>query len=89
MPRVAFTPNLQRHVDCAPGQTSGATVGEALEAVFVENPTVRRYVLDDQGTVRTHMVIFVNGRQIHDRTRLSDRVNDDDEIYVMQALSGG
>lgn len=32
----------------------------------------RPYVLDDQGAVRRHMVVFVNGRQITDRTRLSD-----------------
>ncbi|HLB35267.1 MAG TPA: hypothetical protein VJL31_01715 [Gemmatimonadales bacterium] len=32
----------------------------------------RPYVLDDQGAVRRHMVVFVNGRQITHRTRLSD-----------------
>ena len=32
---------------------------------------------------------FVNGRPIQDREGLSDGVAPDDEIYVMQALSGG
>ncbi len=35
------------------------------------------------------MNIFVNGQQIADRVHLSDAVADTDELYIMQALSGG
>jgi hypothetical protein len=35
------------------------------------------------------MVVFVDGRQVRDRRRLSDPVPHDGEIYVAQALSGG
>jgi hypothetical protein len=89
MPTVTFTPNIQRHVSCPPAGVEGKTVREALEAVFRENPEARGYVLDDQGAVRQHMVVFVNGRQIRDRQHLSDAVPDNAEIYVAQALSGG
>jgi hypothetical protein len=89
MPTVSFTPNIQRHVSCPPAGVEGATVREALEAVFRENPRARGYVLDEQGAVRPHMVVFVDGRQIRDRQRLSDPVPTDGEIYVAQALSGG
>ncbi len=89
MPTVVFTPNLQRHVKSPPARVAGATVSEALQAVFASNPAVRGYLLDDQGRVRKHMSIFVDGQQIGDRIALSDPVNDDSEIYVMQALSGG
>jgi len=89
MPRVVFTPNLQRHVACPPTEASGATVREALEAVFAGNPRARGYVLDDQGELRPNMVVFVDGEQVADRAGLSDPVRPDGEIYVMQALSGG
>ena len=89
MPRVVFTANLQRHVSCPPVEVAGATVREALEAVFAGNPMLRSYLLDDQGQVRKHMSIFVDGEQLHDRQRQSDRVTADGEIFVMQALSGG
>ncbi len=62
---------------------------EVLERVFATNPAVRTYVLDDQGAVRRHMVVFVNGRQIRDRAHQSDPVPADAEVCVMQALSGG
>lgn len=89
MPRVVFTQNLQRHLSCPPGLVAGDTVREALDAVFAAHPRLRGYVLDEQGEVRQHMVIFVNGSQILDRITLSDPVPADAEIYVLQALSGG
>jgi sulfur-carrier protein len=67
----------------------GDSVRAALDAVFARNPRLRGYVLDDQGALRRHMMVFVDGQQIQDRERLSDPVRPASEIYVMQALSGG
>jgi sulfur-carrier protein len=89
MPTVSFTPNIQRHVNCPPTSVEGETAREALEAVFRGNPRARTYVLDEQGAVRPHMVVFIDGRQVRDRQQLSDPVPHDGEIYVAQALSGG
>ena len=89
MARVVFTPNIQRHVACPQTDAAGHTVREVLANVFAENPQARGYVLDDQGTLRRHVAIYVNGRPIGDRVRLTDPVAADDEIYVFQALSGG
>jgi sulfur-carrier protein len=89
MPRVVFTSNLQRHVACPECDVGGATVAQALAAVFAEAPQVREYVLDEQGHVRKHVAIYVDGRRIADREYLSDGVAPGSEIYVMQALSGG
>ena len=89
MVRVAFTRNIQRHVSCPEQSVQAATVREALEAVFRTIPGARGYVLDDQGALRRHMAVFVDGVQIEDRSGLSDAVPDGSEIYVMQALSGG
>jgi molybdopterin synthase sulfur carrier subunit len=89
VPEVVLTQNLQRHVACPSMHLPGTTVSEVLQALFAEHPQVRSYVLDDQGALRHHMVIFVDGRQIRDRERLRDPVSPDSEIYIMQALSGG
>ena len=89
MPTITFTQNIQRHVSCPPANVDGQTVRQALEAVFEKNPQARGYVLDDQGGVRPHMVVFVDGQQIRDRQNLSDPVRENGEIYVAQALSGG
>jgi len=89
MPTVTFTPNLQRHVDCPPQHVEAASVRAALEQVFAGNARARGYVLDDDGALRHHMIIFVDGAPVRDRRGLGDAVRQDSSIYVMQALSGG
>lgn len=89
MAKVTFTPNIQRHVACPATTAPGGTVREVLDAVFTGNPRARGYVLDDQGALRRHMTIFVDGHVITDRERLSDPVSADGSVYVFQALSGG
>ena len=89
MAKVVFTPNIQRHVALPEAQASGRTVRDVLDAVFAEHPQARGYVLDDQASLRKHMTIFVDGRMIRDRARLTDAVSEASTVYVFQALSGG
>lgn len=89
MPRVSFTPNLQRHVELPPREVAGASVRELLDAVFEQEPRARGYVVDERGALRPHMNVFVDGAPIKDRVGLSDAVGARGEVYVMQALSGG
>lgn len=89
MAKVVFTPNIQRHVICPEAEAAGRSVREVLDNVFVSNPQARSYVLDDQAALRRHMTIFVDGRAIRDRVRLSDPITPSSTVYVFQALSGG
>lgn len=86
---LSFTPNLARHLECPDAAIDGGTVREALGEYFRSNPLVRGYVLDDQGALRKHVAIFLNQELIKDRRHLSDAVGDGDEIFIVQALSGG
>ncbi|MFZ5557518.1 MAG: MoaD/ThiS family protein [Pseudomonadota bacterium] len=89
MARVSFTAALRRHVEAPPARIDGSTVREVLERYFADRPQVRSYVLDDQGAVRKHVAIFLNQTPLQDRAAQSDPVRENDEIYVIQALSGG
>ena len=89
MPQVKFTQQLERHLAAPSVDVAGATVREVLENAFRENPKLRGYVLDDQGRLRKHVVVFVDGQVIGDRCELSDSVAPSSELLVMQALSGG
>ena len=89
MPPVSFTRALERFLEASSAEVDGVTVGEALLAVFASRPALRGYLLDDQGALRRHVAVYVNGRLVSDRVRLSDPVGARDEIYVFQALSGG
>jgi molybdopterin converting factor small subunit len=89
MPRVVFTSNLQRHVNCPETEVAADTVRTALAQVFAAQPQARGYVLDEQGHLRKHVAVFVDGQRVRDRETLSDPVREASEIYVMQALTGG
>jgi molybdopterin converting factor small subunit len=84
--RVVFTSHLQRFVSCPEHEVEGATVAAALRPIFEGNPRLRDYIIDDQGALRKHVVLFVDGR----RTReLNESIMPASEIHVLQALSGG
>src|SRR6266850_2549414 len=85
LPLLVFTSNLQRHVSCPARDAAGETVSAVLQEVFDQEPRIRGYVLDEQGELRKHVFIFVDGQ----RARLSNPVGEESEIYVLQALTGG
>ena len=89
MVTVRFTRNLQRHVSCPTEQVSATTLREALDAYFKAREVARDYVLDERGTLRKHMAAFINGRQIEDRRHLTDRLEEEAVIDIVQSLSGG
>lgn len=86
---VRFTRNIQRHVLCPSRDVAGTTLREVLDEYFRSNEQARGYVLDDQGRIRHHMVVFIDGEQVRDSDSLSDPVQPNAVIDVIQALSGG
>ncbi len=89
MVMVHFTSNLRRHVDSPSVECSGATVKDVLDQVFKVHDRLQTYVLDDQGGLRKHMSVLLDGQAVKDRATFSDSVSGIKEIWVMQALSGG
>ena len=89
MPTLSFTSNLTRHTRCPEAVFEAETVAQLFDRYFSQWPEVRGYVLDDQGAVRNHVIVLVDGRSLHDRRRLSDVLGSESEVFVIQALSGG
>jgi molybdopterin synthase sulfur carrier subunit len=89
MVTVSFTPHLQRHLHIASATTPPGTLRTVLDHVFATHPGLRSYLLDDQGGVRHHLAIFINGETALDRRTLADPVPDAAEVHILQALSGG
>ena len=89
MATVRFTRNIQRHVECPTREIPGSTLRAVLDQYFSANERARGYVLDEQGRIRQHMVVFIDGEMVRDRDSLSDAVGPHSMIDVIQALSGG
>ena len=63
----------------------GTTVGEVLRELEQRYPPVTGWILDEQGRVRSHVNVFVNGERTGEDTPLAP----DDEIQVLPSISGG
>jgi molybdopterin converting factor small subunit len=89
MPRVEYAPALTRHVACAPQDVEAATLRQALAKSFEAAPAMRNYVLDEQGAVRKHVAVFLNGNMVTDRVNIDVPLAAGDKVMVIQALTGG
>ena len=63
----------------------GGSVGEVLRALEKEHPRTLGWVLDEQGQIRRHVGVFVNG----ERTREDAPLTPDDVVHVLPAITGG
>ncbi len=90
MPKVYFTQVLKRFYPALEAVEIGHTcIRDIVMALEDKYPGITHFLLDDQGELRTHVNIFVGEAPIKDRQGLSDVCQADDDLYIMQALSGG
>ena len=90
MPLVKFTKNLQRFFpNLETVQVDGEDIAAVVGALDELYPGLAAYLVDDQGTLRQHVNIFIGEDLIQDPKTLSDKVKDEDQVYILQALSGG
>lgn len=89
MARIAFTAHLAAVGPTEAASYGGSTLAEVLETVGADYPQLLGYVLDDQGRIRKHIAIFVDGRMRPRETALAVPLDETSDVYVFQALSGG
>jgi molybdopterin synthase sulfur carrier subunit len=70
-------------------EQSYETVGDALLALREKSPAALDRIMDEQGVVRRHVNIFVNGENIRFLDGLASPARDGTTIVVLAAVSGG
>ncbi|WP_374312561.1 MoaD/ThiS family protein [Dongia sp.] len=89
MAKISFTAHLRKVAPAGATEVAAASLGDALDQVFARAPRLRSYVVDEQNRLRCHVVIFINGIKLPPENWSAQRLGADDDVYVMQALSGG
>jgi molybdopterin converting factor small subunit len=90
MATVKFTSALQRFFPhLAETQVRAQDVKNLLSEIEALHPGIGSYLVDENGSLRQHVNIFLEGELIQDRKSLTDKVGENDEILIFQALSGG
>ncbi len=73
-------------VDVEPGNT----VGDALDALLAEHEALESRVLTDQGELREHINVLLNGSNVAvDGDGLDTTLEDGDELALFPPVSGG
>lgn len=90
MSEVKFTSNLKRFFPALESfETNADSILEITKQAESRYPGICNYLLTDSGALREHVNIYLNDSLITDRQSLSDKIREDDRIYIMQAISGG
>lgn len=85
--RVRIPTPLRSYTGGAANVTAaGDTVAEVLADLDRQFPGIRFRVVDEQGRLREHMTVWLDGERCRD---LTASLGDLDELVLMQALSGG
>jgi len=63
----------------------GDSLGEVLRELERRYPRLEGWVLDEHGTIRRHVNVFVNG----ERGRADTSVSADARVHVLPSISGG
>jgi molybdopterin synthase sulfur carrier subunit len=91
---MAITVKLPTQLrDAAGGATSaaveGATVGEALSALYAQHGELRERLSDGDGGLRRFVNVYLAGEDIRFLEGLDTPVSDGDELTVLPAVAGG
>jgi molybdopterin converting factor small subunit len=67
-------------------EAAGATLADLLADLDRQYPGLRFRMVDEQGAIRPHIRVFVNGEQVFDP---GHALRASDALQIVQALSGG
>lgn len=88
--RLLLPAALRRYAgDEAEVEIHGATLGEALDGLATRFPQLERRLRDEQGQLRPHVLLFVDGVGVRGGSPMETPVADGAEVFVAPAVSGG
>ena len=84
--KVLIASPLRSYTGADEVEARGSDLAALLADLDARYPGIRFRMVDEQGALRRHMNVFVDGERVRD---LSVSLEGVDEVVVMQALSGG
>lgn len=90
MSKVKFTSALKRfYPELSEIEVEADCIAELITKIGKKFPKLMEYIIEENGSLRKHVNIFIGNNMIKDRNGLSDKILNSDIVFIMQALSGG
>jgi len=84
--KVHIPSSLRSYTERSDAEARGATLAAVLADLDRQYAGIRFRMIDEQDRIRRHIRIFVKGKQVLD---LAQALDANDELVIVQALSGG
>ena len=84
--KIGIPSALQSYTGQAQVEAHGATLAAAIDDLDRQFPGIRFRMIDEQDRMRPHIRFFVNGELTRE---LAQPLGATDEVFIVQALSGG
>jgi molybdopterin converting factor small subunit len=90
MAKILIPTPLRQYVDKKDSvDVTGATVGEALNALTTAHPDLKKNLYNDEGKLRSFVNIYLNDEDIRYIKKESTPLADTDTISIVPSIAGG
>ena len=90
MAKILIPTPLRQFVDKKDSvEATGATVGEALNALTAAHPDLKKNLYNDEGKLRSFVNIYLNDEDIRYMKKESTPLADTDTISIVPSIAGG
>ncbi len=89
MTTVRIPPALRASVGAREVKASGSTVGQVLEDLTTQFPSVRQQLYEEDGTLRRFVNVYLNEQDVQYLQKLETAASDEDTIIILPAMAGG
>ena len=67
----------------------GANVGQILEELFNAYPEIKGHLIENDGSLRNFVNIFIGGEDIRQKGGMDAQVSDGSDIRIIPSIAGG
>jgi adenylyltransferase/sulfurtransferase len=68
---------------------SGATVGDAMNALVAQHPDLRKHLYTEEGKLRAFVNLYLNDEDIRYLQKEATALGDGDNISIVPSIAGG
>jgi molybdopterin converting factor small subunit len=90
MSKIHIPTPLRQYVGKQPTvEVNGITVAEAMNALLVQHPELRRHLYTDDGKLRAFVNLYVNDEDIRYLQKEDTALKEGDNISIVPSIAGG